>query len=200
MPPTRPERPPAPPRISRRRLLESWWLLPVASSAAAFAWLGERAWRIRFGKPPAGPPAFLPRPAVRVAALSDLPSVWDAREFELPAGAPGAPAATPAVLVRVPRPQPGGLSVADRHFLAVSRVCTHLGCLTALVRDPEVSALAYNYRPPEGQPVLGCACHFSAFDLLQGGRSVAGPAIRPLPRLRLRQQAGALVATGIEPS
>lgn len=188
-------------RLSRRQLLEKWWVLPIAGSAGFLAWVGERAWRIRFGKPAVlNAPEFSSRPPERAASLSELKAVWDAREFSLPLGAPGSRAATPAIVVRVPRAVPGSLAVAGRHYLSVSRVCTHLGCVTTLVRDPEVSALAYNYRPAEGQPVLGCACHFSVFDLLQGGLSVSGPAIRPLPRLRLRVQGQDLVATGIEPA
>jgi arsenite oxidase small subunit len=49
---------------------------------------------------------------------------------------------------------------------------------------------------------LTCACHFSVFDPLRAGRAVSGPAVRPLPRIRLRLEgdpaAGRIVADGIE--
>ena len=70
-----------------------------------------------------------------------------------------------------------------------------------LVRErPEVAAIAYKYRPPENHPVLGCACHYSAFDPEQAGKSVSGPALKPLPRVQLEQRSGELFAVGLEPS
>ncbi len=50
---------------------------------------------------------------------------------------------------------------------AISAVCTHLGCL---VRR-------------EGDEEYYCPCHGSRFD--GSGRQIAGPAPRPLPRLKL---------------
>ena len=53
-------------------------------------------------------------------------------------------------------------------FFALSAVCTHLGCLTA-------------WKPELG--IVACPCHGSKFN--RDGTKIAGPAPRPLPRLRM---------------
>ncbi|MFC6659019.1 ubiquinol-cytochrome c reductase iron-sulfur subunit [Deinococcus multiflagellatus] len=131
-----------------------------------------------------------------MAPLSALKTPWAEHLFTY--------AGRPCTLLRVPRPVAGGLSVEDVHLAAFSRVCTHLGCAVNLVRDPEVLAFAFNYRPPDGQPHLGCRCHYSVFSALDAGKAVFGKANGPLPRVRLDVRgtgAQATVwATGIEPA
>ena len=56
-----------------------------------------------------------------------------------------------------------------RGFVAYSKVCTHAGCPVALYR--------------EGPQQLMCPCHQSAFDVLDGGTVLFGPAARALPQL-----------------
>jgi ubiquinol-cytochrome c reductase iron-sulfur subunit len=41
-----------------------------------------------------------------------------------------------------------------------------------------------------------CPCHYSTFNVLDGGERIFGPAVRPLPQLPLRIENGALVAAG----
>jgi cytochrome b6-f complex iron-sulfur subunit len=53
-------------------------------------------------------------------------------------------------------------------YFALSAVCTHLGCLTA-------------YKPELG--IIACPCHGSKFN--RDGVKIAGPAPKPLPRLRM---------------
>ena len=186
-------------RITRRRLLESWWVLPVGGTAAFFAWLGVRTYNIRFGKPaPSAEPRFTGGAAHRVASAASLEKVWDAAEFAYPVRVGTVDAETPAILIRVPEAQPGGLSANGAHFLALSRVCTHLNCTCAYIRDREIATVAYNYRPEEDTPILGCACHFSAFDPARAGASVSGPALKPLPRLQLERRGPDLYAVGTE--
>jgi ubiquinol-cytochrome c reductase iron-sulfur subunit len=46
-------------------------------------------------------------------------------------------------------------------------------------------------------PALVCPCHYSTFDITQGGRVVFGPAGRPLPQLPLMVAGdGSLLAAG----
>jgi Rieske Fe-S protein len=71
---------------------------------------------------------------------------------------------------------------ASGRFHAFSQVCTHLSC--AVVHRPEEQALA-------------CPCHKGAFSS-SDGRPLAGPPIRPLPRIVVEQRGVDLVATGIE--
>lgn len=181
-------------RLTRRDLLERWWVLPVAGTLGAFGYMGWYASRVTFGKERVGAPNFQPGEAQRVASRSALANEWAEVEFTY--------AGRPCVLLRVPEPVPGGLSVGDEHYAAYSRVCTHLGCSVNLVRDLEILAFAYNYRPPQEDrhPQLGCPCHFSVFDPLQAGEAVFGKANGPLPRVRLEARGGDLYATGIEPA
>lgn len=65
--------------------------------------------------------------------------------------------------------------------LAYSRVCTHAGCAVGMFQ-------------PDAH-LLVCPCHQAAFNVVQAGRSVFGPAPRPLPQLPLDVDAeGMLVA------
>jgi cytochrome b6-f complex iron-sulfur subunit len=61
-------------------------------------------------------------------------------------------------------------------FFALSATCTHLGCLTQYERD---------------QHRFFCPCHGSRYDAT--GAVINGPAPRPLPRLALTLEDGALV-------
>lgn len=180
------------PRLSRRALLERWWVVPVAGTLGAFGYMGWYASRVTFGKREAGQADFAVGEAVRVADVDSFGQVWAEVQFQY--------AGRPCVALRVPQPVPGGLSVDGLHYVAYSRVCTHLGCPVNLVRDPEVLAFAYNYRPPgdEQHPQLGCPCHYSVFDPLRAGQAVFGKANGPLPRVRLEARGGVLYATGIE--
>lgn len=66
-------------------------------------------------------------------------------------------------------PETGIYIVRDpQGFFALSAICTHLGCLTA-------------FKPELG--IIACPCHGSKFD--RNGTKVAGPAPKPLPRLRI---------------
>ncbi|GAA5512979.1 hypothetical protein Dcar01_01703 [Deinococcus carri] len=188
-------------KLSRRALLERWWVLPVAGTLGAFGYMGWYASRVTFGKRKVGEPDFQPGEAVRVAGFGAFrPGVWTAVPFTY--------AGRPCLALSVPQPVPGGLTLGGPNqdspgsFVAYSRVCTHLGCSVNLVRDPEVLAFAYNYRPPSDarHPQLGCPCHFSVFDPLQAGEAVFGKANAPLPRVRLEARGDGLYATGIEPA
>jgi ubiquinol-cytochrome c reductase iron-sulfur subunit len=78
---------------------------------------------------------------------------------------------------------------APRGLLAFSKICTHAQCAVSLFRYP-----LFADRSPG--PALVCPCHYSTFDVLSGGNRVFGPAVRPLPQLPLRIEAGRLVAAG----
>jgi ubiquinol-cytochrome c reductase iron-sulfur subunit len=74
-------------------------------------------------------------------------------------------------------------------LLAFSKICTHAQCAVSIFRYP-----LFAERSPG--PALVCPCHYSTFDVLKGGERVFGPAVRSLPQLPLRIEAGRLLAAG----
>jgi ubiquinol-cytochrome c reductase iron-sulfur subunit len=78
---------------------------------------------------------------------------------------------------------------APEGILAFSKICTHAQCAISLFRYP-----LFAERSPG--PALVCPCHYSTFNVLDGGQRIFGPAVRPLPQLPLRIEDGALVAAG----
>jgi len=178
--------------VTRRTLLEYWWVAPVAAAGGFFAWFGIRSYRILLGKPaPTSSPTFKVLERISVAKLEDFPALWNSKTFKY--------ANLEAIVMRVKAPQAGGISPkADLHLLALSRRCTHLGCTCEYIKNAEIAQMAYKYRPEYGHPVLGCACHFSAFDPELAGKSVSGPALEPLPRIKLEVSEGLIFAVGLE--
>jgi ubiquinol-cytochrome c reductase iron-sulfur subunit len=99
-----------------------------------------------------------------------------------PEGASTAELGSSLVLVRV---APEELAMApDRAggvpdgVLAFSKICPHAGCAVSMYRHPL-------YEPTTDRPALVCPCHYSTFDVRQGGAVVFGPSGRDLPRLPL---------------
>lgn len=74
------------------------------------------------------------------------------------------------------------IRTGEETFVAFGDKCTHLSC--AVLPDVE-------------NGVLRCPCHHGYFDL-PTGRPIAGPPRRPLPRILLRFQNGAVYASGVE--
>jgi ubiquinol-cytochrome c reductase iron-sulfur subunit len=102
---------------------------------------------------------------------------------------------SPVVVVRV---DPATLNLppqrrtwAPEGILAYSKICTHAACAISLYRSP------LNQPTQARGPALVCPCHYSTFDVLNGGGVEFGPAGRPLPQLPLSVDArGALRAAG----
>jgi arsenite oxidase small subunit len=187
-----------PTKISRRNLLEYWWIAPVLGAGGFFTWFGIRSYRILLGKNPPGTPSFQPGNKFKIARVTELQKPGDAKAFDYPIKIGSSVQSMPAILIRVSKPQAGGLSQGSRHFIALSRICTHQDCTCEFIVKPEIASMAYKYRPPAGNPILGCACHFSAFDPEKAGMSVSGPALKPLPRLQLELRNNDVFAVGLE--
>ncbi len=119
------------------------------------------------------------------------------RSFQtaFPQGADTEDLDSPVVVVRV---DPTTLKLpADRSdwapegILAYSKICTHAACAISLFRDP------LSPSTESRGPALVCPCHYSTFDVLDGGNVEFGPAGRPLPQLPLQiDPAGVLRAAG----
>src|SRR5579884_4178169 len=63
-------------------------------------------------------------------------------------------------------------------IVAYSKICTHAGCAISLYRTPL-------FAPTEPGPALVCPCHYSTFNVADGGSVEFGPAGRKLPMLPL---------------
>ena len=112
-----------------------------------------------------------------------------------PQGADKENLGSPVVLVRV---DPSSLALpaergswAPEGILAYSKICTHAACAISLFRSPLSPTTVSK------GPALVCPCHYSTFDVLDGGSVEFGPAGRALPQLPLQINAsGALTAGG----
>lgn len=74
------------------------------------------------------------------------------------------------------------IRTGENDFVAYNDKCTHLMC-------PVI--------PQVNESRLYCPCHQGFFDL-QSGRPIAGPPQRPLARIKLKIENGAIYATGVE--
>ncbi len=73
---------------------------------------------------------------------------------------------TPGVVINRP----------DQGYVALSRVCTHLGCLVDYQKDKKRFL---------------CPCHAGVYDL--SGNVISGPPPRPLPRFPLRVEGDSII-------
>jgi Rieske Fe-S protein len=78
----------------------------------------------------------------------------------------------PCILVRV----------AEGRFLAYSQKCTHLSCAVYFAA---------------AQGTLECPCHNGRF-AVEDGRVLAGPPLRPLPRILVERRGDDIVAVGVD--
>ena len=103
--------------------------------------------------------------------------------------------ASSVVLVRLAQNQldlpPDLAHYPARGIVAYSKICTHAGCAISLYRSP----LFAGDEPKK--PALVCPCHYSTFDVGNGGEVLFGPAGRKLPMLPIYVDgAGELRAAG----
>jgi ubiquinol-cytochrome c reductase iron-sulfur subunit len=111
-----------------------------------------------------------------------------------PAGADPRELGSPVILVRLPadslRMPAARRDWTPQGLVAYSKICTHAGCAVSMLRYPLYAA----HSPA---PAVVCPCHYSTFDVGDGGTVLFGPAGRPLPQLPLRVRSdGTLEAAG----
>jgi len=102
--------------------------------------------------------------------IDRLSEPWSAAEFEFEAAGDS----QPGILVRLPQ---------DRWY-ASSLLCSHNNCKLMFVRDLAMARDSFSVKT--SNPILGCPCHFSVFDIAQGGKVVTGPAPKPPLQLTVR--------------
>ena len=99
-----------------------------------------------------------------VAKLSDLAQDWSSVKFTL---RDDDGSDMPCIVVRLP----------GDGWYASSLICPHNKCTVMYVTDLDMVRDSFNAETRT--PVLACPCHFSVFDVSQGGRVISGPAPRP---------------------
>ncbi|MCA9836847.1 MAG: Rieske 2Fe-2S domain-containing protein [Trueperaceae bacterium] len=172
----------------RRKLVTWLWRLPVLAAIGGAGFAGYEFYKHLDKTLPSKTPVFEPKTKIEIAELAELASLWSFAEFSLEY--------MPAIVFRVPAPVSGGLSFEDKHFIAFSRICTHMGCIVQPNENFEAIAVSYNYRTTS--PVLACGCHFSVFAVDKAGEAVSGPATLPIPRVQLELEENRLYAVGLE--
>jgi ubiquinol-cytochrome c reductase iron-sulfur subunit len=180
--------------VTRRRLLKAaGGAAGVGIGAAALAPLASLGPAVgdRLGASPW-------KDGVRLVEENGMPVKADDLEVGsfLTAFAQGADKEQLATSLAVVRVQPEELELpedradwAPEGILAFSKICTHAQCAISLFRYP-----LFAERSPG--PALVCPCHYSTFNVLDGGERIFGPAVRALPQLPLRVEDGYLVAAG----
>lgn len=98
------------------------------------------------------------------------------------------PGDSPALLLDVNEPA-GGVG-PKQSIVAFSAVCTHMGCTVQLNSSLEIRGKSRS---------LFCPCHTSAFDPVDLGAAIAGPATYGLPAIELELDGGTVYATGLRP-
>ncbi len=168
-------------RIVRRSLLGAMALLPIPAVVLLrdLGPLPEDSLRHTLweeGMPIVTDPALLkvrPEDVPIGGLVSAIPEILP--EVEEETGTLNARAKAPIILVRMDPDEirsqqgPDGENWGYEGILAFSKICTHVGCPTALYEQTTHHLL--------------CPCHQSTFDLADGGRVVFGPAARSMPQL-----------------
>jgi len=107
-----------------------------------------------------GPVKVPPWPKVRIANAKDL-KVGKAVIFYYPLKT------TPNLLIKVGKSLDAGVG-PEHDVIAFSQICQHQGCYVQYA---------------DGQ--AKCPCHAAVYDLMQGGKVLSGPALYPLPFVKL---------------
>ncbi len=92
-----------------------------------------------------------------------LAEPWTAAEFSFESEGER----IPGIVVRLP----------GARWYASSLICPHAKCVAKYFRDVTVAQDTFDVAAKN--PVLGCPCHFSVFDIADGGKVISGPAPNP---------------------
>jgi arsenite oxidase small subunit len=145
--------------------------LIVITGAAALLVPLERLTGFLFAERNVGPVTY---PRERVSNTADI-AVNGSLFFEYPHKD------RPAIVVHL----------SDGRIVAYDATCTHLGCQ---VHYDEVAAKGWEANPEQ----VFCPCHGGVFDP-QTGKVLGGPALRPLPKIKLEiDDNGDIYANGYE--
>jgi Rieske Fe-S protein len=105
--------------------------------------------------------------ALAVVDQASVVKTWDAAEFTFQLDGEE----LPGILIKL----------GDERWYASSLICPHAKCTARYFNDVNVARDTFDVDVKN--PVLGCPCHFSVFDVADGGKVIHGPA--PNPPLQL---------------
>jgi arsenite oxidase small subunit len=109
-----------------------------------------------------------------VAEQTTLAEPWAAVEFTFELEGER----VPGIVIKLP----------GERWYASSLICPHANCVTRYFRDVTVARDTFDVAAKN--PVLGCPCHFSVFDVADGGKVIGGPAPGAPLRLIVEVQDG----------
>jgi arsenite oxidase small subunit len=89
----------------------------------------------------------------------------------------------PGIVVKLP----------GERWYASSLICPHAKCVAKYFRDVTVAQDTFDVAAKN--PVLGCPCHFSVFDVADGGKVIAGPAPNPPQQFRVEVRDGKVLVS-----
>jgi len=116
--------------------------------------------------------AAVPRAAatedfVAVVDAAALAKPWASAEFTFELDGDR----VPGIVIRLP----------DDRWYASSLICPHNKCVARYFSDVGMARDTFDVAAKN--PIIGCPCHFSVFDVADGGKVISGPA--PNPPLQL---------------
>lgn len=183
--------------MNRRAMLQSvvtvgWWLADDGSRAQA----GIKAAIAPDGADTSAVFQSLEQPVS--VPLRELVHPWQTVEFLARCPSIGLPdgkvVSIPLDGMVIRLPLHAGESI-DQQLKAYSLVCPHEWCTLRLVTDMRDIIYA---EARVNRPVLACPCHFSAYDPVQDGERLAGPARRGAYRFQFHVDGDAVVITDVE--
>ncbi|MBD3648774.1 MAG: Rieske 2Fe-2S domain-containing protein [Pseudomonadales bacterium] len=136
----------------------------------------------------AEPDTFVPLREIVTLPAESVPGAWTTADFNAFLKDPGEP--------DIDKMLKGILIRTDRDLQAYCIYCPHEVCMVTFRED--TSTLKLEQPREETHPLMVCPCHFSAFDPLQDGAKISGPAWRGLYRFRVEQDRDVIHITGVE--
>ena len=118
-------------------------------------------------------------PVLAVVDQAKLAAPWSSAEFTFELDGER----VPGIVIRLP----------EARWYASSLICSHMKCVVRYFSDVAMARDTFDVEV--ANPVLGCPCHFSVYDIANRGKVVAGPAPSALMQLAVEARDGKLYIT-----
>jgi len=123
--------------------------------------------------------ALAAEPVLAVVDQARLAEPWSSAEFSFELDGER----VPGIVIRLP----------DGRWYASSLICSHMKCVVRYFGDVAMARDTFDVAAKN--PVLGCPCHFSVYDVADGGKVIGGPAPSPLLQLAVEARDGKVFIT-----